>query len=138
MTENAAEHPMRAAKVLVYEQISGECGPQYTALLHGGKMVPMIFSGATYQEAHDAAQQFRDDAVAKNEEAFLNRQAGIARAKAAKATTGHMTLTAATGRGDRPTVAGVTWTRKFLSALRFVSDGIRYPKHTRPRQSDQP
>ena len=87
MTENAAEylHPMRDAEILVYEKVEGGAGSAFIALLNRGKDCPVFFRHSTKRGAIKAADDFRNEAVAKHEAAYQRRKLASEKARAAKA-----------------------------------------------------
>jgi hypothetical protein len=78
------EHPLRNIEICVFQRIEGT-GPAFIAKFEPFKEYPIFFTGATADAARQSARDFADDTVAKNEAAFLVRQAAIDKARAARA-----------------------------------------------------
>lgn len=73
-------HPFRDATINVYQLIEGNSSP-FTAKIDDA---PIVFKGSTADIARAAAEKFRDDAIEKNEAAFIKRQAGLEKARATR------------------------------------------------------
>ena len=74
------QHPMRDILVTVFQRIEGE-GPSYIAKFEPFKEYPIFFIGDTADDARMSARHFAEDAVAKNEQKFLNRKAAMDKAR---------------------------------------------------------
>jgi len=79
------EHPLRNIEICVFQRIEGR-GPAFIAKFEPFKEYPIFFTGATADAARQSARDFADDAVAKNEAAFLARQAAVKKARATRAS----------------------------------------------------
>lgn len=77
------QHPMRNARLCVYRQVSGD-GPAFVAHFEPQKSYPMQFRGDTQEQVAERAEAFRADAIEKNEAAYVARQEGLAKARAAR------------------------------------------------------
>lgn len=75
------QHPMRHAQVSVYEILEGT-GPRFIANFEPLKTYPMRFSGETRETATQAALAFRDDAIRRNEAAYIARMKGLSKYRA--------------------------------------------------------
>ena len=78
------EHPMRNIAVAVFQRIEGD-GPAFIAKFEPFKEYPIFFTGSTADAARTAARDLAEDAVAKNEAAFIARQAAVEKGRAARA-----------------------------------------------------
>ena len=74
------KHPMRDIAVTVFQRIEGD-GPAFIAKFEPFREYPIFFTGPTADAARESARQFADDAVAKNEAAFLARQEATEKAR---------------------------------------------------------
>jgi len=77
------QHPMRKARLCVYQQVSGD-GPAFVAHFEPMKTYPMQFRGDTQEHVTERAEDFRAHAIEKNEAAYSERQARLAKARAAR------------------------------------------------------
>jgi len=78
------KHPMRDIPVTVFQRIEGD-GPAFLAKFEPFKEYPIFFVGTTADEARKSAKDFAEDAVAKNEEKFLARQAALEKGRVTRA-----------------------------------------------------
>jgi len=78
------KHPMRDIPVTVFQRIEGD-GPDFLAKFEPFKEYPIFFVGMTADEARKSAKDFAEDAVAKNEEKFLARQAALEKGRVTRA-----------------------------------------------------
>ena len=78
------KHPMRDIAVAVFQRIEGD-GPAFIAKFEPFKEYPIFFIGQTADAARETARNFAEDAVAKNEAAFIARQAAIEKGRSARA-----------------------------------------------------
>lgn len=76
-------HPMRKARLCVYQQVSGD-GPAFVAHFEPMKTYPMQFRGDTQEHVKQRAEDFRADAIAKHEAAYVTRQEALAKAREAR------------------------------------------------------
>lgn len=79
------QHPMRDLKVIVYQRVVGDSGPQFIGKYVPFHVHPIFFQGDSVEEVSQKAKDFADDAVAKYEESYQRRIAHIERVNASKA-----------------------------------------------------
>ena len=80
-----AHHPFRDAALHVFERddmLDG--GAAWIARFHPYDTYPVFFSGGTEAAARAQAEKFRNDAVAKNEAAFIRSKEAGDRFRAAR------------------------------------------------------
>jgi len=78
------KHPMRDIPVTIFQRIEGD-GPAFISKFEPFKEYPIFFTGTTADEVRKSAKDFAEDAVAKNEEKFLARQAAMEKTRATRA-----------------------------------------------------
>lgn len=74
-------HPMRKA---VFHAYVRQDGKEAIARAVPLALCPMVFTAPTAEEALARAEEFRAEAVAQNEAAYANRQAGLEKSRAAR------------------------------------------------------
>lgn len=87
------EHPLRNAKVIIYQKINESEGPEFIGKYEPFKTYPIFFHGKTVDDVEKMAKEFTDKAVAefetnywKNKETYNKRVAGMKKAREAKKT----------------------------------------------------
>jgi len=68
------KHPMRDIPITIFQRIEGD-GPAFISKFEPFKQYPIFFTGTTVDEVRKSAKDFAEDAVVKNEQKFLARQA---------------------------------------------------------------
>ena len=76
-------HPMRKARLCVYQQVSGD-GPAFVAHFEPQRTYPMQFRGDSQEQVTQRAEDFRAEAIEKNEAAYVARQEGLAKFREAR------------------------------------------------------
>ena len=78
-------HPLRALPVRVYRCDEAPEGRRFRAFLGSGKACCVFFDAADLNSARRRAEDWRAEQLAKSETAFLSRQMGLEKARAARA-----------------------------------------------------
>ena len=75
------KHPIRNAEIRVFGQIDG---PDFIGRFWPYDTYPILFIGKSADEVRSKMDAFVEETVAKNEAAFITRQAAIEKARAAR------------------------------------------------------
>jgi hypothetical protein len=68
-------HPIRKASIHTFQRVDSDGkGCEWIARFHPYKTYPILFSGKTRQEAVDAAETLRAEAIDKHEAQCIHRQ----------------------------------------------------------------
>ena len=74
-------HPLRSAKIAVYQRIKGNVGAPFTAHIEPRAKHPIYFTGATAEEAEANARIWCNARADENEASFIARAERAAKRK---------------------------------------------------------